>query len=249
MAGERGEEIAAAIPFSNKHTWSWITRTYLFDQFIDEQIQKGVDMVVNLAAGLDARPYRMQLPAALKWVEIDLPEVIAYKEEILAGQKPRCSLERVPLDLSRVDARRELFDRLGRQATKVLVLTEGLIIYFTAAEVATFASDLAAPASFTHWVTDLASSGLVKMLQKKMGPKLSEGNAKLQFGSDEGPNCFRPFGWTPVEARSMLHTAAKLHRLPFFLRLVSRFTKSDGPQGSRPWSAVCLLTKEAANRP
>jgi O-methyltransferase involved in polyketide biosynthesis len=33
------------------------TRTYIFDQFIAEQCQQGVDMVVNLAAGLDTRPY------------------------------------------------------------------------------------------------------------------------------------------------------------------------------------------------
>ena len=59
LAGERGEEIAAAIPFSNKHTWSWVARTYLFDQFIAREIEQGVDLVLNLAAGLDARPYRM----------------------------------------------------------------------------------------------------------------------------------------------------------------------------------------------
>jgi len=39
-------------------------------------------MVVNLAAGLDARPYRMSLPASLQWIEVDLPEILAYKEKI-----------------------------------------------------------------------------------------------------------------------------------------------------------------------
>ncbi len=148
LAGERGEEIAAAIPFSNKHTWSWITRTYLFDQFLREQIQQGVEMVVNLAAGLDARPYRMDLPAALLWVEVDLPEMVAYKDGILAGEQPRCSLERVPLDLSQVAARRQLFERLGRQSSKALVLTEGLIIYFTADQVAELCARFSGAAQF-----------------------------------------------------------------------------------------------------
>ena len=33
LAGRRGEQIADTIPYGNKNTWSWVTRTYLFDQF------------------------------------------------------------------------------------------------------------------------------------------------------------------------------------------------------------------------
>ena len=64
LAGKRGDQIADSIPFSNQNTWAWVTRTYIFDQFIAEQCQQGVDMVVNLAAGLDTRPYRMLLPSS-----------------------------------------------------------------------------------------------------------------------------------------------------------------------------------------
>lgn len=57
-----------------------MTRTYLFDRIIREQVAQGADMVVNLAAGLDTRPYRMQLPSSLNWVEVDLPKILDYKE-------------------------------------------------------------------------------------------------------------------------------------------------------------------------
>ena len=109
-------------------------------------------MVVNLAAGLDARPYRMALPSSLKWVEVDLPGILDYKEEILRGEKPVCALERVRLDLSDVSSRRDLFRRLGEGAKRVLVITEGLLIYLTAEEVGALAEDLAAPESFQRWV-------------------------------------------------------------------------------------------------
>jgi O-methyltransferase involved in polyketide biosynthesis len=56
LAGERGEQIAKANPFHEKHSWSWVARTYLFDRIIGEQIRRGANMVVNLAAGLDTRP-------------------------------------------------------------------------------------------------------------------------------------------------------------------------------------------------
>ncbi len=102
LAGERGDQIAKSMPFSERATWAWVTRTYAYDEFIEQQVRDGVDMVVNLAAGLDARPYRMSLPASLHWIEVDLPGILDYKEEILRGEKPACIFDRVRLDLSDV---------------------------------------------------------------------------------------------------------------------------------------------------
>jgi O-methyltransferase involved in polyketide biosynthesis len=64
-AGARGEQIAAAFPFGEHHARTWVTGTYLFDGYIREQAKDGADMVVNLAAGLDTRPDRMDLPSSL----------------------------------------------------------------------------------------------------------------------------------------------------------------------------------------
>ncbi|TAL42094.1 MAG: SAM-dependent methyltransferase, partial [Chitinophagaceae bacterium] len=49
--------------FSRKNSWSFVARTYLFDEFIMQHVEMGFDMIINLAAGLDTRPYRLQLPA------------------------------------------------------------------------------------------------------------------------------------------------------------------------------------------
>ena len=81
----------------------------LFHYFINQELRQGVDLVLNLAAGLDARPYRLQLPPSLEWIEVDLPEILAYKEGILANEKATCALERVRLNLADGDARRTLF--------------------------------------------------------------------------------------------------------------------------------------------
>src|SRR5262249_55466929 len=140
LAGTRGEEIAnKATSFHQKHTWSWVTRTYLFDSIISEQVAQGADLVANLAAGLGTRPYRMRLPASLKWVEVDLPEIFDYKEKVLKAEKPACSLERVGLDLSDSSARRSLFERLAREAANALIITEGLLLYLAPEEVSAVA--------------------------------------------------------------------------------------------------------------
>jgi len=244
LAGKRGDQIADSMPFSDRNTWAWVVRTYMYDQFIAEQCQQGVDMVVNLGAGLDTRPYRMALPATLQWIEVDLPGILSYKDEILAGERPACALERVGLDLFDVTARRKLFAQLGGRAAKCLIFTEGFIIYFSADQVRALAEDLAAPATFQRWILDLSSPGLLRLLQKNMNISLSEGVSSLQFGPEEGPEFFVPCGWKPIEVRSPLKTAARFKRLSFGMRLLSLLPASNGRQGSRPWSGICLFARQ-----
>lgn len=240
LAGERGEQIAAAIPFSGRHLWSWTARTWLIDQFILQEVRQGADLVINLAAGLDARPYRMELPPSLQWVEVDLPEIVSYKEEILEEEKPVCVLERVRLDLSDVDARRDLIARLGARVRKAMIVTEGLLIYLAEAEVAALARDLATSPSFQRWTLDLSSPRLLRGLKRKMGKQLERGNAPFKFAPDEGPEFFVPYGWKPAEVRSLLKTGLRLKRLPFWMRLFARL-EAPGFSPARPWSGICLF--------
>ena len=243
LAGERGEQIAKSMPLGRDNDWSMITRTYLGDQFINEQVQQGVDMVINLAAGLDARPYRMQLPPSLNWVEVDLPEILSYKEEILRDEKPVCSLERIRLDLSNVPARRDLFAELGRRSKKALIITEGLLIYLNAEDVAGLAKDLAARPSFQSWILDIASPGLLRLLVKRMAKQLTAA-APFKFAPPEGPNFFVPYGWKPVDVQSFLKNAARLKRLSLLFRLFALLPETEKSRRDRPWSGMCLLKKQ-----
>lgn len=244
VAGARGDQIAASFPHEERHAWTWVTRTWLFDDYIREQVKQGADMVVNLAAGLDTRPYRMNLPSSLLWFEVDLPDLLDYKEDVLKGETPSCRLERVRLNLSDEGARRALFGELGQKAQKALIVTEGFLIYLSAEQVGSLARDLAQPAGFQHWVLDLASPGLLRLLLRELQPRLDEGGATLQFAPSEGPLFFLPCGWKPLEVRSLLKTAARLGRLSLWMRLLALLPESKGEQGSRPWSGICLFTRE-----
>jgi len=241
LAGERGFEIANTLAEGNKREWAWVARTYLFDQFLSREIEEGASWVVNLAAGLDARPYRMQLPPTLQWVEVDFPEIISYKEETLANEKPKCRLERISLDLSDGPARRKFFAELDGRAAKTVVASEGLLIYFTADEVASLARDLAAAANFRSWIIDLASPGQLKVMQRTTGKQLSEAGAPFKFGPPEGPNFFVPYGWKPIDVQGMLKTAAQFNRAP--AELLSLLPEPKGIPGNYPWTGVCLLNK------
>jgi methyltransferase (TIGR00027 family) len=241
LAGERGEKIAKAQTFGDQNAWSFMARTVLFDRFITEAVRAGAELVVNLAAGLDTRPYRMDLPKTLRWVEVDLPGILDYKESILKGAAPVCALERVRLDLSDEPARRALFSRLGAGISRAVIVTEGLLIYLDPDAVVSLARDLAAVPSFRTWITDLASPGLVKMMTARGGDMIAAAGAPFKFAPPEGPAFFARPGWTPVKVASLLKTAGRLNRLPFFLKLISLLPEQPKPSPNRPWSAVVQL--------
>jgi methyltransferase (TIGR00027 family) len=244
LAGDRGAKIAREVKFGTRHAWSWIARTYAVDEMIRDQLAEGADMFINLAAGLDTRPYRMSLPAALTWVEIDLPGILDYKQSILAREQPKCKLERVRLDLSDGNARRPVFAQLANRAKRAVIISEGLIIYLTREQVAALAQDLAAQPSFQYWIVDVTSPALLRMMRQRMGSHLEAAGAPLRFAPEEGPDFFLRYGWKPVRVESMLHTAARIHRLPLWMRFFSIFPPTFPPQGKRPWGGAVLLARD-----
>jgi methyltransferase (TIGR00027 family) len=241
LAGERGAQIAKAMAEDNKAEWSWVTRTYLFDTFLSRALQDGADLVLNLGAGLDSRPYRMELNATLQWVEVDFAEILSYKEGILANDRPRCRLARVALDLFDVQGRRALFSALHEQHKKIVVVSEGLLLYFAPADVAALASDLALGKHFQSWIVDLASTIQLILMQRGIGRHLSEANAGFKFGPPEGADFFKPYGWESKEVRGTLQTAAELNRAPEeFLALLP---EPECIPPHYPWTGVCLLER------
>ena len=241
LAGEHGLQIANTLADGDKHEWAWVARTYLFDQFIGRAILSGADLVLNLAAGLDARPYRMDLPESVRWVEVDFPEIVSYKNDILSNESPRCRLERVSMDLSDVPARRQLFADINERARRIVVVSEGLLIYFSPDHVASLARDLAAQDNFRTWMIDLASPGQLKLMQRTTGKDLSQAGAAFKFAPAEGANFFVPYGWEPKDVQGLLKTAAQFGRSP--AELSGLLPEPKRIAGNYPWTGVCLLER------
>ena len=241
LAGEKGEQIANAITFSRQNSWSFVARTYHFDEFIMRHVEQGYDMIINLAAGLDARAFRLELPEKLKWVDVDLPGMINYKNEILKDEKPKCEYRSIALDLADRKARLELFQQLNRECKKAFVVTEGLIIYLTTEQAAELATDLSSQIHFRRWAFDLVSPALLEMILKEMQPALKGSGATFQFAPENGEAFFEKYGWKSIESKSKLKTAGKLNRLYDELKPYADMPEPPGPNRPFPWSGDCLL--------
>lgn len=240
LAGERGESMARSMQFSEQNEWSFLGRTYLFDKFIQQEIEAGADLVLNLACGLDTRPYRMELPRELNWVEVDLPGLLEYKEAILekAGAKPVCNFVRMALDLADLDERRTLFQRLADENKRVLVVTEGLLVYLSREENAALADDLSKHPTFQRWIIDMSSPGLLKMIESAMGDQLA--TTPLKFAPEEGLAFYEAHGWQRLAVQSMPEGAQAINRLPEFLKAYVDMPVPD-PPGDAVWGGAALL--------
>ncbi|MGA2382768.1 MAG: SAM-dependent methyltransferase [Gemmatimonadales bacterium] len=214
LAGEKGAEIIRTMRRVRSWAWPHIVRTATFDELILRCVADGADAVLNLAAGLDARPWRLDLPSALTWINVDYLDMAAYVREQLAAERPRCVLRWEPADLADDRQRRALFARVGAAHRKVLVVSEGLLIYLGAEGVAKLADDLHAQPTFHRWIFDISSPRLLKMMRRSTRGQMAEANAEFLFAPAENTAFFVPHGWREVEFRGSMSEAIRLKRLP-----------------------------------
>jgi methyltransferase (TIGR00027 family) len=241
LAGERGERIAKAMGGGSGATWFFTVRTTLMDRMLMEEIAAGADMVINLAAGLDCRPYRMQLPPGLIWVDVDTGELIDEKEAVLVNEKPNCRVERYRRDLAQPEARNELFAELGARAKRAVVLSEGFVMYLKPDHVRALAQDLAAQPSIRAWILDLYRPRMLRRNSRsRMGRMLRDANVEFQFAPAEGVKFFEPAGWRCAEIKSTLREAA---RIGSFMFRAFRFLFERGPEEQYALSAICRFVR------
>ncbi|HVY32061.1 MAG TPA: SAM-dependent methyltransferase [Polyangiaceae bacterium] len=235
LAGERGRAIAQR---ASRHSrWALITRTRVIDEYVRTVLQDGCDRVLNLAAGFDTRPYRLELPKDLLWVEADLPALIAEKEQLLAGEQPRCRLERDAVDLSDPTALNELLARRLAGSQRATVITEGLVLYLEEAVVAGLARALLAQPSVHTWILDFNSPRITAEMIRSMRGLLD--SAPFKFAPKSGVGFFEALGWTPREVRSLFHEGARFKRLPLLMRPFALIPPPDPRKlGNERWSGV-----------
>lgn len=248
LSAGRGEEIARELIYGRRTAWTTIVRTVLFDEVITRLVAAGTDTVVNLAAGLDARPYRMKVPASLRWFEVDLPAMVREKDEALATAPPACRLERVPADLADAGARRDVLARIAAGSRNALVLTEGLLVYLSPETVAALADDLHGQPSVRYWATDLATPMIRKRVNRWWGRRFKQAGTQYQFAPPEGTRFFEPHGWREAEFHSLFEASVRLKRTMnglWIFNLMRRIAPRRAARAMAKWRAGVVLLQRS----
>jgi methyltransferase (TIGR00027 family) len=139
------DPLAAALAGPEGFTWlahleaaAWSTvpglypviRTRFFDDFVLDSCRRlGVRQVVLAAAGLDTRAFRLDWPSRTRLYEMDLPEVLTSKEDVIgkAGAIPNCERLTVGVDLQEATWPEALVARGYRPERQSIWLIEGLL--------------------------------------------------------------------------------------------------------------------------
>lgn len=211
LSGDRGEWIARNMERSKYTGWSVVIRTVLIDAFVKQLIAEGADAVLSLGAGLDTRPYRLELPKDFPWIEVDYEALLAMKNEKLAGKTPNCTLERWAVDLTDAEARDRLLAQVSERAKKVIVLTEGVIPYLDTFEVTELAKALRRHPAMRYWIVDYLAGQARRVLTRgRMGRQMR--NAPFKFFVDDWHGFFGEAGWGAREVRYYAEEGERLKR-------------------------------------
>lgn len=213
LVGDMGPLIATRTQGSRYTAWSVVIRTFIIDRFILKLIPEKIDTVLNLGAGLDTRPYRLDLPGDLRWIEVDFPKIIDHKEEKLKGIAPKCRLERVKLDLSDASLRNNFLSKISSESKNVLIITEGVIPYLSNEDARSLADSLYQFENFRYWITEYYSPEILKFLRT---PKRLQQmrNAPFLFYPDDWFGFFKEAGWLQLETKYFGAESEKLGRTP-----------------------------------
>ncbi|WP_394839290.1 SAM-dependent methyltransferase [Pendulispora rubella] len=107
-------------------------RTRFFDEYLLKAVHAGCRQMVTLAAGLDARAFRLQLPRGVRLFEVELATMLRFKESVLSTLRARRECDRVlvPTDL-RDDWPAALVEAGFDTSVPTAWLVEGLLFYLT----------------------------------------------------------------------------------------------------------------------
>ena len=249
LVGERGQKIANSMKKIGRYTeWSVVSRTVIIDRYIQNLIQEGIDTVINLGAGLDTRPYRMDLPNSLRWIEVDYPHINELKEKTLKNEKPRCQLTRVNLDLADNEKRKQFLKDEGAKTRKALVITEGVIPYLTPEQVTALSNDLQAESSLQFWITEYFHSAVYRYLKHSVRTKRMQ-NAPFQFYPDDWFGFFGNLGWEKKDIQFANEIAVQFGRkipMPWFGRIFMLFASKERLDIMKRMSGHVLWKKKSS---
>lgn len=218
LAGDRGMAMVTA------HGREWMrmamsVRTYFIDQLIEEAIaERGVTTVLNLGAGLDARPWRLDLPARLRWIEVDFAPILGYKLAALAGAIPRCVHEALYADVTAAEDRERICAAVN--GDPALMITEGLLMYLPADAVRAIATDVPTRTGVRLWLFDTTSPLLMQMGHGQRLDQIEHVRAKDRLDGVDLIAAVRQAGWRLIHHLSYVRDSAPL---------MSRLFGPDGP--------------------
>lgn len=219
---DEARSIALRFGVHRRASGSFPVRHRIIDELVARELERDRALrVVLVGAGFDSRAYRLR---GGRWLEVDEPALLAYKESRLPAADAPNELRRIPISF----ADESLAETLAPYATedRVAVVLEGVLGYLIDTEQAallTAVADL-----FPHHLVlcDLQTRTFLARYGGKLARTLRESGATFGWSSDAPEALFLERGYRAVERISIPQRGTELHAKDAPPRLMLRLLPS-----------------------
>jgi methyltransferase (TIGR00027 family) len=231
LAGERGMAILRALPHPEMMQFGIGVRSRFMDELVLEAlVPEEIATVLSLGCGLDTRPWRLELPPHLRWIEVDFADMLDYKNVLMWAETPRCRREFISADVNDAAQRRTIYAALG--AAPALMITEGFLMYLPAATVRALAVEAWDASGIAHWMSDITTTTFMKAISMNMPQSVRNVQAADSLNGEQILETIQGQGWRTAARRSYITDMA------FAMERVQRMfgdrPKPDGPPPVTP---------------
>jgi methyltransferase (TIGR00027 family) len=193
-------------------------RHYIIDSYLKDLLVAHPDAtIILIGAGLDSRAYRLK---GGRWVEIDEPAVIEYKNEKLPVSECTNSLERISVNFET----EKLADKLSPYAARknVIFIIEGVLMYLTITQREILLETLTTLFHDHLVFCDLMAKKFFERGGKPIHEKLKKYGASFTDMMDDPAELFLKYNYHKVAQVSTLKKAVelKLAKLPKLILLL-----------------------------
>jgi len=231
LAGERGMAILRALPQPEMMRFGIGVRSRFMDELVLETLaSEKIATVLSLGCGLDTRPWRLDVPAELRWIEVDFADMLDYKNAQMSAETPRCRREFISADANDAAQRRNIYAAVG--PAPALMITEGFLMYLPAATVEALAAEAAHASGIAHWMSDIMTTAFMKAINIDTPQSVRNMQAPDSLNGDQILETVRRHGWQTAARRSYITDMAFARERA--QRMMGDRPKPDGPPPVTP---------------
>jgi methyltransferase (TIGR00027 family) len=204
-------------------------------RFIDELLLEAlasekIATVLSLGCGLDTRPWRLDVPPDLRWIEADFADMLDYKNALMSAETPRCRREFIAADANDAAQRRNIYMAVG--PAPALMITEGLLMYLPAATVEALAAEAQRTSGVAHWISDIMTTAFMKAINMDTPQSVRNMQAADSLTGEQILASIRSHGWrTPTHRSYITDMGFAMQRIQ---RMFGDRPKPDGPPRATP---------------
>jgi methyltransferase (TIGR00027 family) len=203
LAGERGMAILRALPQPEMMRFGIGVRSRFMDELLLETLaSEKIETVVSLGCGLDTRPWRLEVPADLRWLEVDFADMLNYKNTRMSAENPRCRREFLAADVNDAAQRLNIYAAVG--PAPALMITEGFLMYLPAATVEALAAETSNESGIAHWMSDIMTTPFMKAINIDTPQSVRNMQAPDSLHGEQILETVRSQGWRTAARRSYI---------------------------------------------